>query len=190
MTLPKWFESNAAEWDDRLSQYGLKDKNAKFLQIGAFSGDCSEFLLDNILKHPLSVLYDVDTWEGSWEHTGIDFSEVERYYDVRLFNYIEDVKLVKNKMTSDEFFKNNTMEFDFIYIDGDHIKSQVEKDAINAYNALKSGGIMVFDDYTWWLHTAEESEIPFFAISNFLTRHKELKFDILSISHQVWIQKH
>jgi SAM-dependent methyltransferase len=189
MTLPNWFEPNSQAWDFVLSQYDYKNKPIKALQIGAFSGDCSEFLLQRILKHPLSVLFDVDTWEGSWEHDDLNFNQVERHYDTRLFNYIEDVKLVKNKMTSDEFFKNNTMEFDFIYIDGDHVRDQVARDAENAYKVLKSGGIMVFDDYTWGLHSAPESDIPFFAIGQFLTRHRELNFNILSIHHQVWIIK-
>jgi predicted O-methyltransferase YrrM len=82
------------------------------------------------------------------------------------------------------------MEFDFIYVDGDHVRDQVARDAENAYKVLKSGGIMIFDDYTWGLNSAPESDIPFFAISQFLTRHGDLKFNIISIHHQVWIQKH
>lgn len=190
MEIPNWFEPNMAAWDTVLSQHDYKIKPIKALQIGAFAGHCSEFLLQRILRNPESTLYDVDTWEGSWEHDDIDFNNVERYYDLNLSNYIEDGKLVKNKMTSDEFFKNNTMEFDFIYVDGDHVRDQVAKDAENAYKVLKSGGIMIFDDYTWELHTSPEAQIPFIAISQFLARHKELKFDILTIHHQVWIQKH
>lgn len=188
MTFPNWFEPNKEKFSELLSEF--KDKPVNFLQIGAFAGHCSEFLLDEILTHPDSHLHDVDTWGGSWEHEGINFNELEQEYNNTLDKHIKSGKLVKHKMTSDEFFKNNSQKFDFIYIDGDHVKAQVEKDAINAIYASQPGTIIAFDDYTWWLHTAPEEDIPFFAISDLLTRHKELKFDILMISHQVWIQKH
>lgn len=187
MTFPNWFEPNEHIFNAYLSQF--KDKPVTFLQIGAFAGHCSKFLLDNILTHPDSHLYDVDTWEGSWEHTDIDFKALEAEYDSTLDEHIKSGKLIKNKMTSDEFFKDNKIRFDFIYVDGDHRKAQVERDCLNSIKAIKLGGIIAFDDYTWNLNKADEEEIPFYALAAFIPRHKELRFDILTLSHQVWIKK-
>jgi hypothetical protein len=38
-------------------------------------------------------------------------------------------------------------EYDVIYIDGEHTSSAVLHDAILAYELVKIGGLMIFDDY-------------------------------------------
>ena len=50
------------------------------------------------------------------------------------------------KMTSDEFFKNNTKNFDCIFIDGLHIYEQVRKDILNSVNFLNSNGTIILHD--------------------------------------------
>lgn len=50
------------------------------------------------------------------------------------------------RMTSDEFFSQNTKKYDVIFIDGLHIADQVRKDIINAYNSLNPGGYIVIHD--------------------------------------------
>jgi predicted O-methyltransferase YrrM len=37
--------------------------------------------------------------------------------------------------------------FDFIYVDGSHAGDDVLEDAVLSYRLLKSGGLLVFDDY-------------------------------------------
>ena len=93
------------------------------LQIGTYTGDATEWLLNN---REIERLHDVDTWQGSEEaaHENLDFQTVEQYYDSR-FN---DDRIVKCKMTSDEFFSINAMSFNFIYIDGDHTALQTALD--------------------------------------------------------------
>jgi len=44
------------------------------------------------------------------------------------------------RKTSDEFFKNNTRQFDVIFIDGLHTYEQARKDVINAIKCLKEKG--------------------------------------------------
>jgi hypothetical protein len=51
------------------------------------------------------------------------------------------------KMTSDEFFKNNSEYFDVIYIDGLHHYEQCQKDCLNALNVLNKNGIIIFHDF-------------------------------------------
>ncbi len=51
-----------------------------------------------------------------------------------------------HRMTSDEFFKNNSEKFDVIFIDGLHIYEQCQKDCINSLNALNDGGFIFFHD--------------------------------------------
>ena len=55
-------------------------------------------------------------------------------------------KYLTYKMTSDEFFANNTKKYDIILIDGLHTKEQVGKDIINSLKCLnKNGKIIVHD---------------------------------------------
>jgi len=50
------------------------------------------------------------------------------------------------KMTSDEFFKNNSKNFDCIFIDGLHIYEQVRKDILNSIKFLNNNGIIILHD--------------------------------------------
>ena len=71
----------------------------------------------------------------------------------------DDTKIVKNKigldpvrggthrMTSDDFFKNNTKKFDVVFIDGLHHYEQCHKDCLNSLKALKKNGIILFHDF-------------------------------------------
>lgn len=51
-----------------------------------------------------------------------------------------------HKMTSDQFFKENTEQFDVIFIDGLHEADTVERDINNALDCLNSGGYIVCHD--------------------------------------------
>ncbi len=52
----------------------------RVLQIGAYTGDATEWLINN---REIEYLDDVDTWKGSQEsaHDLIDFIAVENFYD-------------------------------------------------------------------------------------------------------------
>jgi hypothetical protein len=56
-----------------------------------------------------------------------------------------DYELFYN-LTSDDFFKQNTLFFDLVFIDGDHSYQQVKKDFINAVEFLRPGGVIVLHD--------------------------------------------
>lgn len=151
MELPNWFVQNAVDnFTEHLEVY--KHKPARMLQIGAYTGDASLWLWENILiNNPESVLIDVDTWQGSDEpsHHQMNWDIVETVYDAKTQEAQLKRKIVKVKSTSDWFFKNNIEKYDFIYIDGDHTSYGVLKDAVNAFEYLNVGGIIAFDDYRW-----------------------------------------
>ena len=50
------------------------------------------------------------------------------------------------KMTSDEFFENNEIYFDCIFIDALHIYEQVRKDILNSVKFLNAHGIIIIHD--------------------------------------------
>lgn len=183
---PNWFDGQRYNFEDQLTH--LADRpDLRFLQIGAYTGDASVWLCENILTNPTSVLIDVDTWEGSdeSEHSKIDFDRVLAYYEARITKYR---KVIRLKMTSDKYFTGEIAgKFDFIYIDGDHTAAQVERDAENAWKLLKSGGIIAFDDYLWGQDLLEHTT-PKPAIDRFLLTHTN-EYQILVDSYQVWLRK-
>ena len=185
-TFPNWFEGQQYLFERNLTR--LKDKpNLRFLQIGAYTGDASVWLCENILTDKTSSLIDVDTWAGSdeREHNSINFESVLEYYEERIAPY---KKVIRLKMTSDEYFGgDNQGEFDFIYIDGDHTLSQVSRDAEAAWLLLKSQGIIAFDDYEWGKDMPEYLT-PKPAIDTFLAKHAG-EYDLLTQEYQVWVQK-
>lgn len=148
-----WFETTARENFERAFLPATNRENLRYLQIGAFTGNASVWLLENVLTHPTSVLVDVDTWDGgsSWEMEGFNWDDIEALYDTRTRGWQSNDNLVKIKLSSYQFFTNfgAWAPYDFIYIDGAHDAVSVIEDAVMAYRVLKPGGLIAFDDYTW-----------------------------------------
>ena len=115
MSYPNWFASFAQGYFEK-HLYRFKDQeNLHFLQIGAFTGDASLWLVQNVLTHKSSVLVDVDTWQGSDEeaHHEMDFSDVEKTYDWKLKDY---PRVIKVKQTSLEYLA--TSDETEVYVEG------------------------------------------------------------------------
>ena len=165
------------------------DKPIRCLQIGAYTGDASVWLYNNILTHSDSILIDVDTWEGSDEpsHHQMNWSTVELLYNVKTKEGQDNRKIVKYKGTSDHFFRNNREMYDFIYIDGDHTAYGVLKDAVAAYECLNVGGILAFDDYQWSAGLGPLKE-PKIAIDSFYNVYQD-RLEFVLQGYQQWFKK-
>lgn len=187
--LPNWFANDGLPNFATHLITEFKDKPVRFLQIGAYTGDASLWLVQNVLTHPDSVLVDVDTWEGSDEpsHHEMNWGTVETVYDAKTKYFQQSRKIVKFKATSDWFFKNNREVYDFIYIDGDHTSYGVIKDAVSAYECLNDGGIIAFDDYQWSAGLGAHKE-PRMAIDAFSNIYQGKIAPIL-VGYQAWFRK-
>jgi hypothetical protein len=191
MTYPNWFESTDAKANFERNLLPLADKEIKCLQVGAYTGDATKWMVDNILKQPDSFLVDVDTWEGSDEavHHNMDWQDVFKTYSNKNAKAILDQQVVVMQMTSDKYFAgiSNEHVFDFIYVDADHTTVGVLMDAELAWPLLKPGGILAFDDYQWGAHLPV-SKSPKLGIDLFLERHLG-EYEILEQGLQVWLRK-
>ena len=154
----------------------------KYLEIGSFEGNSAMFVAKNF---PNSNIFCVDNWSGTEEYQNLKFSTVENNFDKNMSQF-DNYK--KFKLSSDEFFKNNTSNFDVIYIDGYHKGSQVLKDFINSWKILNNNGIIIFDDYIWRFFDKIEDN-PCYSINKYFDQiKKEVK--ILKVSNsQLFIQK-
>ena len=184
---PNWFEMTAKEnFESQLLPLAGKF-NLRFLQIGAFTGDATVWLVDNILTQANSVLEDVDIWTGSdeQEHKDMDWLDVERVYDSRI---AFRPNVIKYKMDSKEFLRSiEEPTYDFIYIDGDHTAEGVLRDALLAWRLLKPGGIIAFDDYLWEDPRGIAYQ-PKWSIDTFVAIVKD-DSEILVSNSQVWLKK-
>lgn len=189
---PNWFETpnaiNAFVMNmDRF--YGKN--NLRFLQIGAYLGHATEWIVKSVFTGKDCRIIDVDTWGGSEEtwHGVINFNDVEVQYDERVSTL---PAVTKWKMTSDEALDRCNelgLLFDFIYIDGAHTAAQVRKDWRGSWPLLRSGGILAFDDYLWTDPNVDDPEnTPKPAIDEFLNIHRG-EYDVLLSAWQVWVVK-
>lgn len=179
--LPNWFDAYAKpNFEKFLTPLSGKD-DLIILQLGAYTGDASLWLLDNIKS---LVLVDVDTWEGSDEevHHKLNFSEVERVYDKKVHG-----RTVKHKSTSVEYLIKSLFDYDFVYVDADHTAASALLDGELAWRNLKSGGLLAFDDYQWGADLPS-SKSPKLGIDLFLERHAG-EYELLESGLQVWIRK-
>lgn len=187
---PNWFNNGAAALYFSQGLGEFVGKPVTMLQIGAYTGDASEWLLKYVLTNPESRLVDVDTWEGSDEiaHKNLDWNDIESFYTKRFESQLAEGKLTKIKSTSAEYFANYDDVYDFIYVDGDHTGIGVLTDAIDAYDCLKVGGILAFDDYGWNPDNLPRHLTPAPAIDAI----KEIytgRLELIATGYQVWFRK-
>lgn len=77
---------------------------------------------------------------------GCDKNQVFNTINVKNKIGVDPARGGTHRMTSDEFFKQNTQTFDVIFIDGLHYYEQVLKDFNNSLSVLKDNGIIIIHD--------------------------------------------
>lgn len=150
----KWFDQNIPYWKSYLGRF--EDHPIKALEIGCFEGRATKWLLSNILTHPESKIIVVDTFTGSPEFPqfGIDNSKIRSNFDKNIKDFQAKVEIWEDN--SSVIRNANTNEYDFIYIDGSHRALDVLKDGVYAFDMLKAGGSIIFDDYNWDMGMGEK----------------------------------
>jgi predicted O-methyltransferase YrrM len=192
---PNWFKQTAQPNFEQHLLPLAEHPALRFLQLGAYTGDASVWMLENILTDRYSKLTDVDTWRGSDEegHKNLDFDEVYKIYLNKISKYKKQINVYRCT-TTDHLLAQYGCDrplgeyFDFIYVDADHTTVGVLLDAELSWPLLKSGGIMAFDDYTWGDHYPMHQR-PKPGIDLFLLRHSG-EYDVLAVNLQYWIRKH
>ena len=134
-----------------------------------------------------SNIHCIDTWSGSDEHDNFNFGVIEKNFDSNTSAFLLNNRLKKFKMTSDEFFLNNSRKYDLIFVDGDHSSNQVKIDINNSWEVLNKGGYLILDDYMWWFYK-DLKKNPSSSINNFIVNHIS-EISSLKIWHQVIIKK-
>lgn len=179
-------------WINALKKF--KNKKIKILEIGVYEGESTKWFLSNLITHKDSVLYAVDSFEGSPEYNRNHFISTVKQKFLKSIKSTKKEKHVKimemysyNALI--ELISNNDgkLMFDIIYIDASHEAKDVISDAILSWNILNIGGVVIFDDYKWNLLLQDFSK-PKIAVDSFIEIMKPT-INILHKGYQVIIEK-
>lgn len=179
-------------WDKYLQPIANLKGPIKLLEVGAYEGSATKWMLKNLATHPESRVYAIDTWEGSPEYVGTDFNEVEETFRRRVKDTGREDQLVTLKMRSEDGLHHlldsiGKESINFAYIDASHEARDVLSDAVLVWKLMKENGIVVFDDYRW-ADLEQEFFRPRLAIDSFIRAYApELR--VIHIERQAYVQK-
>jgi predicted O-methyltransferase YrrM len=167
-TITGWFNEGQRLTYDKFVELSSVNEETNILEIGCFLGKSSMYLAENIKKSKKPIkLHCVDFFrlrDGSaeepkgWPKNKNQKKELESKYGTDLLPQFKDhikklevENIVKPyQMSSDEalnYFIQNDIKFDFIFIDGGHDYEIVKNDIIKSLKVLKKNGIIAGDDY-------------------------------------------
>lgn len=148
-----WFSNHIPAWNKIIK--GLQPR--RILEIGSYEGRATTYLIRTCTGFgPLHITC-VDTWDGSVDLPSTRMAGVERRFDRNVSQALTlaaaTVDFRKRKQDSTQalsgFVAEGSELFDLIYIDGSHTAPDVLTDAVLAFQLLRVGGVMIFDDYLW-----------------------------------------
>jgi len=157
-----WFGLKIPTFEKLLSQFKGKP-NIYYLEIGVFEGRSAIWMLENILTHSTAKLTCIDIFPGNLKEVFFTNLEISGFTDkVTTITGQSQIGLRHLPFNS----------FDIIYIDGSHTADNVLADAVFSWPLLKSGGVLIFDDYLWEKETLPKELRPQIAIDAFIEVYK------------------
>ena len=170
-----WFGPNVEVWSLAFAKLvGLPD--LVFLEIGAFEGRATCWLLANVLTGANARIHCIDPFAGPLLER---FKQnIEPWHD-RVHIHVG---------RSETLLPTLPGPFDMIYVDGLHMAFNVLQDAVLSWNKLKVGGYMVFDDYLWGHQHYERTLTPKDGVDGFLSVIHG-RYQLIHIGLQVIIRK-
>lgn len=192
----EWFDMIRSDWEELTMS--LRKEKLRILEVGAFEGASTTWILDNLMSHPESSLTVIDSFAGGMEHQEEPSPDGEQYklesLESRFWSNVSKCAHV-TKMRMIKAFSDDALmalrqehaEFDFIYIDASHVAVDVLHDAVLCWRMLQVEGTMVFDDYTWKGYN-EECYNPRVAILSFL-RCAAHELRARETQSQIWVTK-
>lgn len=165
-------------WREILAPYKNQPR-VRYLEVGVFEGRSLLWMLENILTHPTASAVAVDIpFNGSEPVLRENLKRSGRAHKVELVLGNSETELRKLKPAS----------FDIAYIDGAHDMRSVLLDGVNAWYALKAGGILIFDDVLMEKDRFPAELRPELAVEAFL-RAFGREIEILFRDYQVIVRK-
>ena len=192
-----WFSAFSGVWGQILERY----QPALALEIGSFEGRSACFMIERCGARRDFELHCLDTWAGGVEHDATAMAAVEARFDANIGLACERaahaVRVEKDKTSSmaglvARLAQGRAGSFDLIYVDGSHQAPDVLADAVLAFQLLRVGGVLIFDDYLWSMEARGQEDfynLPKPAIDAFVNIFQR-KLTIHSASlYQLYMEK-
>jgi predicted O-methyltransferase YrrM len=189
-----WFSHVEPVWGEILYRF----PPTRLLEIGSYEGRSACFLIERLAVNRPIELHCVDTWEGGIEHDRGAMSSVEARFDSNIAIARQRVRcsvnFFKHKARSSDalarLLANGARErFDLIYVDGSHQAPDVLTDAVLAFQLLKVGGVLIFDDYVWSMEDDDFYQMPKPAIDAFVNIHRRKLKLLQKPLYQLYLEK-
>lgn len=139
-----WFETS--ELRENIHKVLSKDSVNKILEIGSYEGAFSCYASNEYLDQEGSFLVCIDPFDTKDSTTPV-YNNIKEVFISNIKSTKNWNKIILKHMYSNEFFKNNNTIFNFIYIDGSHVPSDIENDFNNSMKHVELNGIIWMDDY-------------------------------------------
>jgi beta-1,4-mannosyl-glycoprotein beta-1,4-N-acetylglucosaminyltransferase len=143
-----WFEAQRPVVDKILSQFDTRQP-LRILEIGSHEGRSTVHYLDHHLDHPESLIVSVDPFSTEDSTTPLTESTKSIFeHNVATSRFPEKSRLIVG-YSQDVLCRliNQGETYDYIVVDGSHLAKDTLLDACLAFQLLRPGGVMFFDDY-------------------------------------------
>lgn len=174
-----WVSSKEKVWEQLISKTG---KVNSILELGSYEGRSAVWFLENYLKESGSITC-VDNWKYNTKEL------FKSNLDLATSSLGKSYRLVEGTSTKAlaELIVDNKV-FDVVYIDAEHRTTDVVTDACMAWNLIKAGGVIIFDDYLFRFNEQDINQSVKFAVDSFCNLFNGY-FIYLYVGNQVIIQK-
>jgi len=133
----------------------LEQDKLVYCEIGSYVGSSASLMLEN---QKIQKVFCIDPLNLNKTHFRGSEGQ-EKVLNKNLSKYNKSRYSIFKNYSSDnevlQFFENNNVKFDILFIDGDHSKKAVINDFNNYKRFLKTGSFLVFDDYLDFRHSPQ-----------------------------------
>lgn len=173
-----WFDNQKPIIEKILQE--VSGQRLRILEIGAFEGYSSAWYVDNLLSHPDSLIDIIDPFCESDSTTSVQSNTYSTFLSnmskTKFSNKINIYKNFSQKVLPLLLIKESL--YDFISIDGSHLKNDVLRDTIMCFDLLSPSGIMIFDDYGSPTAGVKEAVDAFLTCVDCIILHSQYHFVI------------
>lgn len=140
-----WFTHNVPNFEACMKAL---DKRELFMEIGSYEGRSTCWLLEHGLADDGEITC-IDPYNGLEDvYQRFSANTIEARSSMQILDLIRSTSYdALSWLIQDTVGKPDI--YDFIYIDGSHAPDAVLTDACMAWGLLRSGGVMLFDDYLY-----------------------------------------
>ena len=180
-----WFSRHLPVWENALADY-RKKPGIQYLEVGVFEGRSAIWMIDNILMHSSSRATFIDAF--NWALPDYPGGNPEPVFLANLRASGAEDRATFIKGRSQVELRELPLDFyNIIYIDGSHTAFHVLEDVVLAWRLLKTGGLLILDDYKWPRERPADLK-PEIAIDAFMGCFRR-QIDVVHSDYQVLLRK-